>query len=220
MQLDLGSLKSIRLFATEFIAKNLPLHYLINNAGIMNTPYTITEDGFEAQFGVNHLGHFLLTNLLLDKLKESAPSKIINLSSSLHEPGRIAFDKLKPEPTEYKGWTAYSQSKMANVLFTYELARKLEGTGVTCNAVHPGFVATDLGRHTSGIAIAHLFARNCDKGAMTTLYAALHPDMKDVTGKYLADTAVKPSHEYSYNEEIQKKLWEVSEKMVELDQKM
>jgi len=216
MPLDLGSLKSVREFASSFLAKDIPLHYLINNAGIMNTPYGLTEDGFESQFGVNHLGHFLLTNLLLDKLKSSAPSKIINLSSMAHAYGTIKFDDLKSEKS-YSSWGAYSQSKIANVLFTFELARRLEGTGVTCNAVHPGFVATDLARHSGRfIGAMQIFGRTPEKGAMTTLYAALHPDVNKVTGEYFADTAVTPAVAYSHDKEVQKKLWEVSEELVGL----
>jgi len=217
MHLDLGSLKSVREFVTEFLAKNIPLHYLINNAGIMNTPYALTEDGFESQFGVNHLGHFLLTNLLLDKLKSSSPSKIINISSNAHLAGSINFDDLKSEKS-YWGWVAYCQSKVANLLFTFELARRLEGTGVTCNAVHPGFVATDIGRHTGFLFPigARLLARTPENGAKTTLYAALHPDVANVSGEYFASTAIAQPSNYSHDEEVQKKLWEVSEKMVGL----
>jgi len=216
--LDLGSLKSVRSFAAEFLKKDLPLHYLINNAGIMNPPYGLTEDGFESQFGVNHLGHFLLTNLLLDKLKLSAPSKIINLSSAAHAMGKINFDDLQSEKS-YGGWTAYGQSKIANVLFTYELARKLEGTGVTCNAVHPGFVSTDLLRTTTGGSFINLFGRTPEQGAMTTIYAALSPIVATVTGKYFADTSVTDSSAYSHNVEVQKKLWTVSEQLVGLETK-
>ncbi|XP_058386262.1 retinol dehydrogenase 13 isoform X3 [Diceros bicornis minor] len=146
--LDLASLKSIREFAAKIIEEEDQLHVLVNNAAVMRCPHWTTEDGFEMQFGVNYMGHFLLTNLLLDKLKASAPSRIINLSSLAHVAGHIDFDDLNWEKRKYDTKAAYCQSKLAIVLFTKELSRQLQGTGVTVNALHPGVARTELGRHT------------------------------------------------------------------------
>ncbi|XP_057389578.1 retinol dehydrogenase 13 isoform X4 [Balaenoptera acutorostrata] len=146
--LDLASLKSIREFAAKIIEEEERVHILINNAAVMRCPHWTTEDGFEMQLGVNYLGHFLLTNLLLDKLKASAPSRIINLSSLAHVAGHIDFEDLNWEKRKYDTKAAYCQSKLAVVLFTKELSRRLQGTGVTVNALHPGVARTELGRHT------------------------------------------------------------------------
>ncbi|XP_050478961.1 retinol dehydrogenase 13-like isoform X4 [Bombus huntii] len=145
---DLASQKSIRDFAEQFKKehKKRKLHILINNAGVMRCPKMYTQEGIELQFGVNHIGHFLLTNLLLDTLKDSAPSRIVNVSSSAHKRGKIKFDDLNNEKT-YEPGEAYAQSKLANILFTKELANKLKGTGVTVNAVHPGIVRTEITRY-------------------------------------------------------------------------
>ncbi|XP_054106072.2 retinol dehydrogenase 13 isoform X3 [Callithrix jacchus] len=146
--LDLASLKSIREFAAKISEEEERVDILVNNAAVMRCPHWTTEDGFEMQFGVNHLGHFLLTNLLLDKLKASAPSRIINLSSLAHIAGHIDFDDLNWQTRKYDPKAAYSQSKLAVVLFTKELSRRLQGSGVTVNALHPGVARTELGRHT------------------------------------------------------------------------
>mmetsp|Transcript_97664 Transcript_97664/g.279321 ORF Transcript_97664/g.279321 Transcript_97664/m.279321 type:complete len:298 (+) Transcript_97664:83-976(+) len=156
MELDLASFESIRNFVTEFnFAYNgKKLAGLINNAGVMNCPEGKTKDGMEMQFGTNHLGHFLLTNLLLDTLKASAPSRVVTLSSCAHDammgnpPGHIDLEDPNWEKRTYSGWPAYSQSKLANLLFAKELAKRLEGTGVTSYSLHPGFVRSNLMRHT------------------------------------------------------------------------
>jgi len=205
MSLDLSSLGSVRKFCEEFRAKNIPLHILINNAGIMNVPFQKTVDGFESQFAVNHLGHFLLVNLLLDILKNSKPSRIVTISSFVHFKGTIQFDDLNGEK-QYKPSKAYRQSKLANVLFTYELSRKLEGTGVTANAVNPGFVKTELFDHQGlGMKIArNLIAKSPDEGASTGIFVAVHPDLEGVTGKYFSDCKEEKSSDESYDEKIQK----------------
>ncbi|XP_031553920.1 retinol dehydrogenase 11-like [Actinia tenebrosa] len=224
-KLDLASLKSVREFA-EKIKKNEPrLDILINNAGVMMCPYMTTEDGFELQIGVNHLGHFLLTNLLLDLLKKSAPSRVINLSSLGHTmTSRFKFQNMNNEKT-YGKVEAYAQSKLANILFTKELARRLEGTGVTTYAVHPGTVETELDRHTffsSSILgapfrpIRWLTCKTPIQGAQTSLYCAVSEDLEGVTGRYYADCAETPSSEASKNEEDAKTLWDVSVELVGL----
>lgn len=146
--LDLASLKSIREFAAQVTEEEEHVHILINNAAVMRCPHWTTEDGFEMQLGVNYLGHFLLTNLLLDKLKASAPSRIINVSSLAHVAGHIDFEDLNWEERKYDTKAAYCQSKLAIVLSTKELSRRLQGTGVTVNALHPGVARTELGRHS------------------------------------------------------------------------
>nr|XP_033791376.1 retinol dehydrogenase 13 isoform X2 [Geotrypetes seraphini] len=146
--LDLSSMKSIRKFAKMINEEEEHLDILINNAAVMRCPHWKTEDDFEMQFGVNHLGHFLLTNLLLDKMKSSGRARIINVSSLAHVAGEIDFDDLNCEEKKYNTKKAYCQSKLANVLFTKELARQLQGTEVTTNSLHPGVASTELGRHT------------------------------------------------------------------------
>jgi len=217
MELDLASFKSIREFSENFIARKLPLHILMNNAGIMNTPYGKTLDGFESQTGVNHLGHFLLTNLLLGVLKESAPSRIINVSSSAHKMASTVEEADFNAVYSSYGWTAYGKSKLMNILFTYELARRLEGTGVVVNAIHPGFVATELGRHTTGGSWFQYIARTPETGAMTQIYMAVAPEAEKITGKYFADCKDTASTAVSYSKDVQKMLWDVSCKLTKLE---
>ena len=147
VQLDLASLDSVRKCAAKILEEEPRIDILINNAGVMGTPErTLTQDGFEMHFGVNHLGHFLFTNLLLDRIKEVPSARIVNVSSAAHQGGKINFDNLNSERS-YSDWTAYGTSKLANILFTRSLAKRLEGTGVTTNALHPGLISTELGRN-------------------------------------------------------------------------
>ncbi|KAL7735422.1 hypothetical protein ACLKA6_019539 [Drosophila palustris] len=220
-ELDLASLDSIRKFAADFKKEQNKLHILINNAGIMHCPRMSTKDGFEMQLGVNHMGHFLLTHLLLDLLKKTAPSRIVNVSSLAHTKGKMNFDDLNSEKS-YSSIDAYSQSKLANVLFTRELAKRLEGTGVTVNAIHPGVVQTDLLRHykffetTIGRILVKgvqwVLFKTSKNGAQTTLYAALDPDLNGVTGLYFSDCKPKEVSEAAKDEKSAKLLWEESEK--------
>ncbi|XP_034479707.1 retinol dehydrogenase 12-like [Drosophila innubila] len=220
-ELDLASLDSIRKFAADFKNEQYKLHILINNAGIMHCPRMSTKDGFEMQLGVNHMGHFLLTNLLLDLLKKSAPSRIVNVSSLAHTMGKMNFDDLNSDKS-YNSYSAYSQSKLANVLFTRELAKRLEGTGVTVNALHPGTVQTDLLRHykffetTIGRLMVKgfqwLLFKTTKNGAQTTLYAALDPDLNGVTGLYFSDCKLKDVSKAAKDEKSAKLLWDESEK--------
>ena len=145
--LDLSSLESVRRFASTMLDEEPQIDILVNNAGVMACPYTKTVDGFEMQFGVNHLGHFLLTNLLLDRLKEAKAARIVNVSSIAYRGGKINFDDMNYEHSKYSSFSAYSNSKLANILFTRALAKRLEGTEVTVNVLHPGAVRTKLGRH-------------------------------------------------------------------------
>lgn len=186
--LDLGSMESIRKFAREFIAEEKRLDVLVNNAGLMG-PRRETSDGFESLIGVNHLGHFLLTSLLLDLLKKSAPSRVVVVSSIAHKWGKLNKEDLQSEKS-YKAFRAYCQSKLANVLFTRELSKRLAGTGVTVNSVHPGAVKTEISRDSKmGLMcclapIFLLFMKDAELGAQTQIRLAVDPKLEKTTGKY------------------------------------
>jgi NAD(P)-dependent dehydrogenase (short-subunit alcohol dehydrogenase family) len=217
---DLSSLESVRQLAAEFRKKYSKLHVLINNAGLFNQRRRVTTDGYENTFATNYLAPFLLTNLQLDMLKASAPSRIINVSSVGHYNGHINFDDLNLEK-EYGGWKAYGQSKLALVLFTHELAKKLQGTGVTVNAVHPGTVATNIWSRPLGpagfiMALPKLFMTSPEKGAETIVYLASSPDANGLNGEYLEKLKVKKSSDESYNDEVAQRLWDVSAKLTHL----
>jgi len=217
---DLSSLESVRQLANEFQKKYPKLHVLINNAGLFNQGRHVTTDGYENTFATNYLAAFLLTNLQLEQLKASAPSRIINVSSVGHYKGHINFDDLNLEK-EYGGWKAYGQSKLALVLFTHELAKKLQGTGVTVNALHPGTVATNIWTRPFGsagfiMALPKLFMASPEKGAETIVYLASSPDAQSLSGEYLEKSKVKKSSEESYDEEIAQRLWDVSAKLTRL----
>ncbi|XP_058462470.1 retinol dehydrogenase 12-like [Malaya genurostris] len=227
-ELDLSSLKSVRNFAKEFLAEESRLDILINNAGVMACPKSLTKDGFEMQLGVNHLGHFLLTNLLLDRLKSSAPSRIVNLSSLAHKFGGINRTDLNSEKS-YSAFGAYGQSKLANVLFTKELAKRLEGSGVTTYAVHPGSVHTELQRHLGSLfflldnfvvrTIMPLVLKTPQAGAQTSIYTALDEGLAHETGKYYADCHEVIPSKAAQDEETAGWLWKVSEEMTGLSKK-
>ncbi|XP_073844811.1 retinol dehydrogenase 13-like [Musca autumnalis] len=222
---DLASLESIRKFAETFKAEQKRLDILINNAGVMRCPRSLTKEGFELQLGVNHMGHFLLTNLLLDELKKAAPSRIVVLSSVAHTRGEINVGDLNSEKSYDEG-KAYNQSKLANVLFTRELGRRLEGTGVTVNALHPGVVDTELFRHMGFFnsffaslifkPLSWPFLKSPKNGAQTTLYAALDEDLATVSGKYFSDCAIKDVAPQAKDDALAKWLWAVSEKWTRL----
>lgn len=190
----------------------------------MAMPKAITKDGFEMQLGVNHLGHFLLTNLLLDVLKASAPARIIIVSSLAHKYGEINREDLNSEKS-YNKYKAYSQSKLANILFTQELAKRLKGTGVTVNAVHPGVVKTELGRHLVHSYVKKLidpftffFFKTPYAGAQTTLRVALDTELENVSGQYFADCIQQEAAPSAHrdNGETAEWLWQMSEKMTKL----
>ncbi len=217
---DLSSLESVRQLAAEFQKKYSTLQVLINNAGLFNQRRHVTTDGHENTFATNYLAPFLLTNLQLDLLKASAPSRIINVSSVGHYNGHINFDDLNLEK-EYGGWKAYGQSKLALVLFTHELAKKLQGTGVTVNSVHPGTVATNIWTRPLGpagfiMALPKLFMKSPERGAETIVYLASSPDAISLNGEYLEKLKVKKSSAESYDEEIAQRLWDVSAKLTNL----
>ncbi|KAL8504656.1 hypothetical protein ACS0TY_016003 [Phlomoides rotata] len=228
LKLDLSSLKSVEAFADNFIALNLPLNILINNAGIMFCPYQLSEDGHEIQFATNHLGHFYLTNLLLDKMKDTAKStgvegRIVNLSSVAHlhtYPEGIAFEKIN-DKNIYDEKRAYGQSKLANLLHANELSRRLqaEGANITFNSVHPGLIMTNLFRY-SGVLMkimklaTHILWKNVPQGAATTCYVALHPSLKGVSGKYYVDCNEFGTSKLARNEDLAKRLWDFSYDLV------
>ncbi|XP_055989872.1 retinol dehydrogenase 11 [Sorex fumeus] len=212
-KLDLADTKSIRAFAKNFLAEEEQLHILINNAGVMMCPYSKTADGFEMHMGVNHLGHFLLTNLLLDKLKESAPSRVVNVSSLAHHLGRIQFHNLQGEKF-YNAGLAYCHSKLANILFTQELARRIKGSGVTAYSVHPGTVNTELVRHSTFLKwmwrLFSSFVKNPQQGAQTTLYCALTEGLESLNGKHFSDCQVAWISAQGRNETVARRLWDTS----------
>lgn len=203
----------------RFHEKEPRLDILINNAGMV-TSRTLNVDGYEMQFAVNHLGPFLLTNLLLDTLKASAPSRIVTVSSSGHRLGKIVRDDLMGEKS-YSSMKAYCNTKLANILFTRELAKKLKGTQVTANSLHPGVVKTDILRNPSGIwwllyVIMQLVYRSPQSGAQTTIACALDPDFENISGKYFDDCRVKEESKEAQDDETADWLWRTSEKLTGL----
>ncbi|XP_042722724.1 dehydrogenase/reductase SDR family member on chromosome X, partial [Lagopus leucura] len=222
---DLASMKSIRQFVQQFRAKNCPLHVLVNNAGVMLVPERQTEDGFEEHFGLNYLGHFLLTNLLLDTLKQSGThshsARIVTVSSATHYVGELHLDDLQSR-CSYSPHGAYAQSKLALVLFTYRLQHLLTANGshVTANVVDPGVVNTELYKHVFWVVkvvkwmTAWLFFKTPEEGASTTIYAAVSPEMEGVGGCYLYNEERTKSADVAYDEELQRRLWTESCKMV------
>ncbi len=219
MLADLASQKAIRELSSEIHGRYQRLNVLVNNAGVYLGSRSMTPDGLETTFAVNHLGYFLLTNLLLDLLKAGAPARIVNVSSGAHKGAHIDFDDLQATQG-YHGWRAYGQSKLANVLFTYDLARRLEGTGVTVNAVHPGVVATNFGKEGGlirfGLRIAGRFMLSPEQGADTVVYLASAPEVDGVTGKYFVKRKALSSSPESRDESVQERLWNVSEQLTSL----
>lgn len=220
--LDLASFASVRKFSKDILRREPYIHILINNAGVASCPKSETEDGFEMQFGVNHLGHFLLTMLLLDRIKASAPARIVNVASMVHIWGKIDFNDINLD-RRYNPLLAYFRSKLANILFTRELAKKLEGTGVTTYCLHPGAVHTGLARHM-GSAISRftgyiyttcsrLFFLNVHKGAQTTIYCAVDEALDDESGFYYSNCCKLQPSARARDDKLAKKLWDVSENL-------
>ncbi|KAH1230674.1 Short-chain dehydrogenase TIC 32, chloroplastic [Glycine max] len=224
MELDLSSLESVKKFASEFKSSGLPLNMLINNAGIMACPFKLSKDKIELQFATNHLGHFLLTNLLLDTMKKTSretkkEGRIVNVSSEAHRftySEGIRFDKINDE-SSYSNWRAYGQSKLANILHANELTRRLkeDGVDISANSLHPGVIATNLSRHISPVngltkAIARLVLKNVQQGAATTCYVALHPQVKGTSGKYFSASNVAKTTSQGTDADLAKNLWDFS----------
>ena len=217
---DLASQASVRQLAEDFKTQHSALHVLINNAGIIPRKRLVTIDGLETQFAVNHLAPFLLTNLLLDVLKSSAPARIVTVSSEMHRGATIDFDDLQSERS-YRPTRVYSQTKLANILFTYELARRLEGSNVTANCLHPGGVATNLLADAMGIprplkSTTRLMGASPDKGAKTSIFLAASGAVEGVNGKYYVRQKAVQSSEASYDENLAGRLWRVSAELTGL----
>lgn len=215
MHCDLASFDSIREFAAAFKEKYKKLHLLINNAGIWETKRNLSADGIEKNFAVNHLAPFLLTHLLLDTIKNSAPARIINVASNAHKQGKIQFSDLEYEK-KYSSFGSYAQSKLANILFTKKLSQKLKGTEVTANCLHPGVVNTNLFDKMPGVlkSIMNLFMISPKKGAQTTLYLATSPEVDHISGEYFAKSKPKKPAPAALRQDIADKLWDISEKYV------
>ncbi|MGB6338456.1 MAG: SDR family NAD(P)-dependent oxidoreductase [Candidatus Aminicenantaceae bacterium] len=223
IELDLADLESIRNFAAEFKSNFSRLDLLINNGGVMMPPYSKTADGFELQFGTNHLGHFALTGLLLDLIEKTHDSRIVNVSSGSHNYGDLNFDDLNWENRSYKKMKAYGDSKIANLYFTFELQRRFENRNmnVIASAAHPGWTATELQRHVGIFDFLNRFlAQGIEMGALPTLYAAIALDVKG--GDYYGPSGWREmkgypkkveSNELSHSREIAAKLWDLSEKL-------
>src|SRR5438445_10762227 len=234
MELDLSSPASVRRFAREYLARHPVLHVLINNAGVMACPLARTPEGWEMQFATNHLGHFLLTGLLAPALRAGAPARVVSLSSSGHRLSPVVFEDIHFERRAYDKWLAYGQSKTANALFAVEFDRRLAPAGVRANAVHPGAIVTELGRHLSPEDIAALQARSpggqgfhwksVPAGAATSVWAATAPELDDRGGLYLEDCGIaapKTSHDqltgyepYALDPAAAARLWTVSERTI------
>ncbi|GMY07242.1 short-chain dehydrogenase TIC 32, chloroplastic-like isoform X5 [Fagus crenata] len=228
MELDLSSMASVRKFASEFNSSGLPLNILINNAGVMATPYLLSQDIIELQFATNHIGHFLLTNLLLENIKKTArksrkEGRIVNVSSVAHRFSYregIRFDKIN-DASGYSSFAAYGQSKLANVLHANELARafKKDGVDVTANSLHPGAIVTNIFRQSNIIngivsTLGRFVLKNVEQGAATTCYVALHPEVKGVSGEYFSESNISKASSQGRDSELAKRLWDFSMKVI------
>jgi len=218
---DLSIQQQVRQLAEQIRVRYDSLDVLVNNAGAIFTSRQETDDGLEKTFALNHLSYFYLSNLLIDKLKECAPSRIVNVASGAHRGHQIDFDDLARQQG-YRSQQVYGESKLANILFTYELARRLEGSGVTVNALHPGFVASNFGTNNGPLVtwfmkFLHLFGRSPEEGAETVIYLASSPEVEAVSGKYYMDKEPVKSSPESYDRESALKLWEISMEITGLE---
>ena len=234
LELELTSTASIRAAAKNWLAEHEKLHWLVNNAGVMACSLERTPEGYELQLATNHFGHFLFTGLLMPVLRKSAPSRIVNLSSAGHRMSDVVLEDLHYEHRPYDKWESYGQSKSANILFSVELSRRLSKYGVTANAVHPGMILTELGRHLDEEDIKELMSRRPDRsqmtwksveaGAATSVWACLAPELEGQGGLYLEDCHVAAQKEsehaaegyssWAMDRETAQKLWAVSEQAV------
>ena len=222
---DLSLLHDVRKVTDEFRSRYNHLEVLVNNAGAFYQQRQVTSEGFEMTFALNHLNYFLMTVQLLDLLHASAPSRIINVSSDAHKAAKLNLDDLQMEK-KYSGWMAYANSKLVNILFTYELARRLEGSNVTVNTLHPGFVASNFAlNNDQGVVgkvvvslfkpLRNLFAVSVEKGAETPIYLASSPAVAGVSGKYFVNKQPVASSTLSYDKELAQRLWQISEHLIE-----
>jgi len=220
LRADLSSLKEVRRLADEVLARADRLHVLLNNAGVTLLQRQLTVDGLEATFATNHLAYFLLTGLLLPRLRDSAPARIVNVASDAHRFGRLDLGDLQNEQ-RYRALRVYGQSKTANLLFTQELARRISGTGVTANALHPGGIRSNLGRSEGRIPeavrkLVGLFLKSPEEGARTSLYLACSPEVEGVSGRYFAKCRERTPTAHASDPELARRLWERSEELTGL----
>ncbi len=222
---DLADLASVRRGAEEILELAPRLDVLVNNAGLVLSERSETVDGFEATFGTNHLGPFLLTNLLLDRLRTSAPARVVNVASAAYSAARkgIPFDNLQTTRVRYRGMRVYAQSKLANILFTSELARRSAASGVTANSLHPGTVRTGYGADgdargvlSFGLKISQPFFLSPAQGARTSVFLASSPEVEGVSGKYFVKSKEKQPRRWAEDPEAASRLWQVSEDLVGL----
>ncbi|HYL51056.1 MAG TPA: SDR family oxidoreductase [Acidimicrobiia bacterium] len=222
MPLDLASFASVRAFAGAFTDAHDRLDVLVNNAGGWLGKRIVTADGHESQFQVNHLSHFLLTNLLRERLVRSAPARVVNIASVAHKNARrgLDFDDLDYERRRYRGFRVYSETKLMNILFARELARRWDGTGVSANAVHPGFVATNFAREGDvgwwgniGMPLTRPFSISVQQGAVTPVYVASSPDVEGITGQYFVKCRVAGPSRAALDDDAAARLWEISAKL-------
>ena len=215
---DLASLKNIKESALEFISLDIPLHVLLNNAGLINNNRKETVDGFEEVFSINHLAYFYLTHLLLDKLKEGTPSRIINVSSGAHAFVKgFNFDDVN-SLKEYKPFKVYGYSKLANILFTKKLSQVLENENITVNCLHPGIVGTGFGQNNGTFSkiifnLSKPFMRSSEKGAETSIYLCSSPDVSDVSGQYFYNCKIAKTTLWANNQEDADRLWDLSKEL-------
>jgi NAD(P)-dependent dehydrogenase (short-subunit alcohol dehydrogenase family) len=217
---DLSSQREIRRLAQELLSRYPQIHVLINNAGVLNWNRTMTVDSIETVFAVNHLAYFLLTDLLLERLTTSAPARIVNVASDAHRWGSLDLNDLQNRRT-YRPLRVYGQSKLCNILFTRELARRIQGTGVTANCVHPGGVATGLGRNNGWWAVLitkalKSFILTPEQGADTVLYLATSPDVEKVSGKYFVKRRERQPSTAAQDDETAEQLWRISAELTTL----
>jgi NAD(P)-dependent dehydrogenase (short-subunit alcohol dehydrogenase family) len=215
---DLSSMAEIRRVAAEVLAPHDRIDVLVNNAGALLMDRLVTKDGYEATFATNHLGYFLLTELLLEAVKKAPAGRIVNVASEAHHRGTIDFGDLMGEK-RYAGWRAYSASKLANILFTAELARRLDGTGVTANSLHPGVIASGFAINNKGFVgtlwkLATPFLMSSENGAKTTLFLATDPSVAKVTGKYFSKSKETTPSREARDAAVARRLWDVSAELV------
>jgi NAD(P)-dependent dehydrogenase (short-subunit alcohol dehydrogenase family) len=219
MPIDLASFASVRAFADAFNARYDRCDILVNNAGGVLSKRVLTEDGHESQFQVNHLSHFLLTNLLRDRLAQSAPTRVVVVASMAHRTARkgVHFDDLDWERRRYRGFMAYSETKLMNILFARELAKRWDGTGVSANSVHPGFVGSNFAREGDlgwwgniGMPLVRPFAISNEKGARTSVYVATSPEVDGINGQYFSKCRVTVPAAPALDDAAAQQLWDVS----------
>ena len=215
---DLSSMQEVRRLAAEFQAQYPRLDVLLNNAGAVFLGHQTTVDGYERTFALNHLAPFLLTHLLLDRLKADAPARVVTVGSLAHRGQTIHIDDVNQTRRGYRAWRAYGESKLANIMFTYALARRLEGSGVTANTLHPGFVATGFAKNNGplwqvAMSLVRPFAISPERGAQTSIYLASSPDVAKISGRYFVNSKPAQSSQASYDTAMQERLWSLSEQM-------